>query len=47
MPLSPQSTDVLIIGGIIGCSIVYFLRTRGVEVLVVEPTNCATSLLKS
>jgi len=33
----PQETDVAIIGGgIIGCSIAYFLRKRGVQVMVFE-----------
>ena len=32
-----RSADVLIIGGgIIGCSIAYFLRKHGVEVIVLE-----------
>src|SRR6266567_8236056 len=32
-----RSTDVLIVGGgIIGCSIAYFLRKRGVEVTALE-----------
>ncbi len=32
-----QTTDVLIVGGgVIGCSIAYFLRKKGVEVIVLE-----------
>src|SRR5260370_3066960 len=35
--LMKYSTDVLIVGGgIIGCSIAYFLRKQGVEVIVLE-----------
>jgi glycine/D-amino acid oxidase-like deaminating enzyme len=35
--LMKRSADVLIIGGgIIGCSIAYFLRKQGVEVIVLE-----------
>jgi len=42
MSLSPQRTDVLIIGGgIIGCSIAYFLRTQGIEVMVIEREEIA------
>src|SRR5258708_27045018 len=34
------SADVLIVGGgIIGCSIAYFLRKQGVEVIVLEKGN--------
>src|SRR5438105_15179826 len=35
--LVKHSADVLIVGGgIIGCSIAYFLRKRGIEVIVLE-----------
>lgn len=35
-----QSADVLIVGaGVIGCSIAYFLRKRGLEVIVLERGN--------
>jgi glycine/D-amino acid oxidase-like deaminating enzyme len=42
MSLSPQRTDVLIIGGgVIGCSIAYFLSTQDVEVMVLEREEIA------
>jgi len=37
-----QTTDVAIVGsGVIGCALAYFLRTTGVDVLVIERTEIA------
>ncbi len=37
-----QSTDVVVVGGgVIGCSIAYFLRKAGVEVMVIEREEIA------